>query len=223
MTPNKRKQELRDVKLIKSGEVMRPTESSMASFSATSVFSQEHMASFSAAVFSHAELAKNPGFENNNIDFKSEVCDDASTAEAPSPLRKRKATSAVSLVSLDRSIEEESILAARDPKEMSFLSGCKDSTGVMLLSFPMKLHWMLYECELAHRAKQKSTKKPNEDNKKPKAVIACDANCDDKIIIGWLPSGTAFKIFDQDRFVKEIMPSYFAGTFKDFQRDLELW
>jgi hypothetical protein len=54
----------------------------------------------------------------------------------------------------------------------------------------------------------------------------------DRIIIGWLPNGTAFKIYDEERFVREIMPSYFSSsnqsqeeqcTFEDFKRSLTLW
>jgi len=198
---------------------MRPTTNDMASYS-TSVFSQEHMASFSAAVFSNADLAKTQCFKSENTDETS------TTEESSGAMRKRKATSAVSLVSLDRSIEEEATftVATRDAKEPSCLSGCKNSTGLMLLSFPMKLHWMLYECELCHETKRKSMAKTKE-KKKPKLDDACSQhnNHNDLMIIGWLPGGTAFKIFDQDRFVEEVMPTYFSGTFEDFQKDLALW
>jgi len=180
------------------------------------------MASFSAAVFSHADLAKTQCFKSEDRDGET-----STTEESPGTLRKRKAASAVSLVSLDRSIEEEAILAAgtQDAKLLPFLSGCKDSTGLMLLSFPMRLHWMLHECELCHQAKQKRIPKTN-GNKKPKlddGIPCFNKNHDDLMIIGWLPGGTAFRIFDQDRFVEEVMPTYFSGTFKDFQKDLTLW
>jgi len=53
----------------------------------------------------------------------------------------------------------------------------------------------------------------------------------DDIIIGWLSGGKVFKIYDEERFVREIMPIFFLGhstsaqqqTFQTFQRNLDLW
>lgn len=191
----------------------------------------EGMASFSAAVFSHAELAKHRDFEDiraraedvvrsQRPRSKSESCDVTSTVSMA--LKKRKAASVVSLVSLERSSEDGSTASAatsRDRDEIPFLSECIDSSGLMRLSFPMKLHWMLYECETARKA-QKSTENKKSDKKQKTSPMA---NEDNGIIIGWLNGGRAFKIFDEDRFIKEVMPTYFVGTFKDFKRDLEMW
>ena len=191
-------QEQNDAKLIEAGGIMRTTK---------------HMASFSAAVFSNAELAKNVGFEQRPRSKSEETV--TTTAEpCSSTPRKRKVVSAASLVSLDRSVEDDIVVEAAP-----FLSVCKDSTGLMLLSFPMKLHWMLYQCELARKTEQETKTREDNNNKKPKTIRSDTSTT----IIGWLSSGIAFKIFDEDRFAKEIMPIYFKGTFKDFQRDLGLW
>eukprot|EP00533_Pseudo-nitzschia_delicatissima_P004521 CAMPEP_0116101694 /NCGR_PEP_ID=MMETSP0327-20121206/12946_1 /TAXON_ID=44447 /ORGANISM="Pseudo-nitzschia delicatissima, Strain B596" /LENGTH=242 /DNA_ID=CAMNT_0003593671 /DNA_START=40 /DNA_END=765 /DNA_ORIENTATION=+ len=191
----------------------------------------EGMASFSAAVFSHAELAKHRDFEDiraraenmvrsQRPRSKSEACDGTSTSSMVP--KKRKAASVVSLVSLDRSSEEGSTVSAvasGEPDEIPFLSGCVDSSGLMRLSFPMKLHWMLYECEKTRKAQKRTEDEKSNKKQKTSPRTKEDAG----IIIGWLNGGRAFKIFDEDRFIKEIMPNYFVGTFKDFKRDLEMW
>ncbi len=192
----------------------------------------KNMASFSAAVFSHAELASR---ESQDIMAKTEgdirscsprskldACHGISAAAAPIAARKRKVTSVVSLTSLERSSDDGSTArseASTGAADVPFLTGCADSTGMMRLSFPMKLHWMLYECERDRQAKKRSDVK-NADKKRK---TSGKTNDDNEIIVGWLSSGTAFMIFDEDRFRKEIMPKYFVGTFEDFKRDLKLW
>lgn len=43
-------------------------------------------------------------------------------------------------------------------------------------------------------------------------------------IISWLPDGKSFKVFDKQRFEKEVMPHYFkTTTYKSFQRNCNLW
>jgi len=115
----------------------------------------------------------------------------------------------------------------------------RDLGGLML---PMKLHLMLdrYESERRKRkSNAASTTTNNASSKKQKTgqnenhqdMNNKDKN-NDRIIIGWLPSGTAFKIYDEERFVREIMPSYFSSSnqsqeeqcsFEDFKRSLALW
>eukprot|EP00531_Pseudo-nitzschia_arenysensis_P007988 CAMPEP_0116149238 /NCGR_PEP_ID=MMETSP0329-20121206/18819_1 /TAXON_ID=697910 /ORGANISM="Pseudo-nitzschia arenysensis, Strain B593" /LENGTH=250 /DNA_ID=CAMNT_0003645495 /DNA_START=106 /DNA_END=858 /DNA_ORIENTATION=- len=197
------------------------------------------MASFDAAVFSHAELAYK---ESEDILMaeaeaeaeaedaiklcrprsKSDVSNGASEAAAPIAPRKRKVASVVSLISLERSSEDGSSVtsdASTGADDIRVIAGCVDSTGMMRLSFPMKLHWMLYECEMTRqvnkRTEDKNADKKRKTSDKTKAGIG--------IIIGWLSGGTSFMIFDEDRFIKEIMPMYFVGTFEDFKRDLKLW
>jgi hypothetical protein len=43
-------------------------------------------------------------------------------------------------------------------------------------------------------------------------------------IISWLPDGRSFKIYNKERFAREIMPKYFgSSTYKSFQRSKNLW
>jgi len=73
----------------------------------------------------------------------------------------------------------------------------------------------------------------SKNDKQRRNQSSSNSNDDDDIIIGWLSSGEAFKIYNEDRFVREIMPSYFARcgdcksreqiSFEDFQKDLRLW
>jgi len=81
------------------------------------------------------------------------------------------------------------------------------------LRFPWKLHLLLERCEYEHN--QKLSAAANE-GKNPGSVI--------DMPISWLPCGKAFKVHDKERFVKEIMPSFFGTqSFKTFQRNLNLW
>jgi hypothetical protein len=43
-------------------------------------------------------------------------------------------------------------------------------------------------------------------------------------IVSWLPNGRSFKVHNQERIVKEILPRFFKQTkYKSFQRQLNLW
>ena len=81
------------------------------------------------------------------------------------------------------------------------------------LRFPWKLHLLLERCEYEHSQK----------------LAACVAegtspNSVPDMPISWLPCGKAFKVHDKERFVREVMPSFFGTqSFKTFQRNLNLW
>jgi hypothetical protein len=75
-------------------------------------------------------------------------------------------------------------------------TSCDTHTGSSKLRFPFRLHDMLLD----------ATKNGFED------------------VIGWLPSGTAFQIIDQDLFEEYILQAYFDMTkYKSFQRQLNLY
>jgi hypothetical protein len=79
------------------------------------------------------------------------------------------------------------------------------------LRFPWKLHLLLERCEYQqkHAACAAEGKNPASLSDMP---------------ISWLPCGKAFKVHDKERFVQEIMPSFFGThSFKTFQRNLNLW
>jgi len=101
--------------------------------------------------------------------------------------------------------------------------GARGPRGLLLLSFPVKLHLMLERCE-----SERSNRKNNTKSKRQKKGDENQDTDNNNIIIGWLSGGKAFKIYDKARFVKEIMPSYFLGhgggsSFENFQRNLDLW
>ncbi len=81
------------------------------------------------------------------------------------------------------------------------------------LRFPWKLHLLLERCEYEHQQK----------------LAACVAegtstNSIPDMPISWLPDGKSFKVHDKERFVREVMPSFFGTqSFKTFQRNLNLW
>jgi hypothetical protein len=75
-------------------------------------------------------------------------------------------------------------------------TSCDINTGSSKLRFPFRLHDMLLD----------ATKNGFED------------------VIGWLPSGTAFQIVDQELFEEYILQAYFDMTkYKSFQRQLNLY
>lgn len=81
------------------------------------------------------------------------------------------------------------------------------------LRFPWKLHLLLERCEYEHQQK----------------LAACVAEGTNPasipdMPISWLPCGKSFKVHDKERFVREVMPSFFGTqSFKTFQRNLNLW
>lgn len=102
-------------------------------------------------------------------------------------------------------------------------SGVKGGAGVGMkgptpevaqqLRFPWKLHLLLERCEYEHQQKL--------------AAAAAEGSSPNRVPdmpISWLPTGKAFKVHDKERFVKEVMPSFFGTqSFKTFQRNLNLW
>jgi len=94
----------------------------------------------------------------------------------------------------------------------------KKGQGLLMMSFPWKLHSLLERNEQEQRRRHQEQ----------------DEN-DSKLIFGWLSDGKGFAIHDQKRFVHEIMPSYFyfdgssrsnrsrIQSFQTFQQNLELW
>lgn len=81
------------------------------------------------------------------------------------------------------------------------------------LRFPWKLHLLLERCEYEHRQKIAAYQV---EGKNPASLP--------DMPISWLPCGKAFKVHDKERFVREIMPSFFGTqSFKTFQRNLNLW
>jgi hypothetical protein len=81
------------------------------------------------------------------------------------------------------------------------------------LRFPWKLHLLLERCEYEQRQKHATCAAESKNT----------ASLSD-MPISWLPCGKAFKVHDKERFVQEIMPSFFGTqSFKTFQRNLNLW
>jgi len=136
----------------------------------------------------------------------------------------------------------------------------RDPSGLLLLSFPLKLHLILQRCEgesiiRRNNFKQQKTGDGRAGGKSKKnngyLAVSGRKNTDmmdtgtttttttttdinnysnnDEILIGWLSSGKAFKIYDEERFVREIMPSYFfergnnSASFETVVRNLDLW
>jgi len=81
------------------------------------------------------------------------------------------------------------------------------------LRFPWKLHLLLERCEYEHQQKMAAYAA---EGKNPASIP--------DMPISWLPDGKAFKVHDKERFVREVMPSFFGTqSFKTFQRNLNLW
>lgn len=123
----------------------------------------------------------------------------------------------------------------------------RNPQGLLLLSFPLKLHLMLERCESERCCRRRNPKRrsvpcsesglvsvPDVSSSEEEETNSTDASSDSdhddsSIIVGWLPSGKSFKIYDEERFVREIMTSYFFGhddsngSFETFERNLELW
>eukprot|EP00536_Pseudo-nitzschia_multiseries_P003492 jgi/Psemu1/186006/e_gw1.54.14.1 len=123
----------------------------------------------------------------------------------------------------------------------------RDQRGLLLLSFPLKLHLILQRCEadkVDRRNNCKRTKRGHgcrcevrdrdeSDNLASSRLCSKRTQNTEKdsndSIIGWLSSGTAFKIYDEERFVREVMPSYFfernddKPSFDTFKRNLDMW
>ena len=77
------------------------------------------------------------------------------------------------------------------------------------LRFPWKLHLLLERCEYENASSVAASGGVGVPRDPP---------------IGWLPDGKSFKVHDKERFIKEVMPSFFGTqSFKTFQRNLNLW
>lgn len=112
---------------------------------------------------------------------------------------------------------------SRGPSSPNGHHGIKRGSGVEIkgptpevaqqLRFPWKLHLLLERCEYEHQQK----------------MAAYAAECKNPasipdMPISWLPDGKSFKVHDKERFVREVMPSFFGTqSFKTFQRNLNLW
>lgn len=81
------------------------------------------------------------------------------------------------------------------------------------LRFPWKLHLLLERCEYEHQQKLAAYMAEGQSTSTVPDMP-----------ISWLPCGKAFKVHDKERFVREVMPSFFGTqSFKTFQRNLNLW
>lgn len=107
--------------------------------------------------------------------------------------------------------------------------GARDPKGLLLLTFPMKLHLMLERCESERKNNVGNKRQKNCEENQYTANSSSNNKNNNDIIVGWLPSGRSFKIYDEERFVREIMPLYFLCkpqekcSFETFKRNLDLW
>lgn len=193
-------------------------------------------------------------------------CAASATSKSNPRSRKRRAL---------RNKDEEENDENKDKRGLLYLSGDnQDPAGLLVLSFPMKLHLMLEVCAMKRKNRDRkrvtfsSTIQTEGDEASPKKQKTGESSLmkekasaasslkkektvaertkgqkqgvggqekkNDRIVLGWLAGGKAFKIYDEERFVKEIMPTYFLGqqqlsipqgqcSFKDFERNLKLW
>jgi len=137
----------------------------------------------------------------------------------------------------------------REHQQQQYQSGTLDSIGISHISFPIRLRMVIEKCEL-EQAQRRNNRKPigtttAKKQKKDDCCSADDPSTNDKqneknkmatydrAIIGWTFNGRSFKIYDEERFVREIMPAYFVErsgrksrdqvSIKDFQKSLSLW
>ena len=144
------------------------------------------------------------------------------SSNTTSSFRKRKAAT---LMPLERKLLDDVVLplVTRDPK-----GRWKDIAGMTTISFPLKLHRVIHEYELSYeeiKQKRKLEKKKakGDTDEESKSSTASNSSNGNYRIMGWLHDGKSFQIFDEERFVDQIMPMYFSGTFREFQKDLALW
>ena len=194
----------------------QPSTDDMSSITA-SILSYDHVpssrASMEVSSLPSMELASLQGSQTEDDIMETSTLGSSNTT---SSFRKRKAATLIEGVVLPS--------ATRDPKDR-----WKDFTGLTTIPFPLKLHRVLHEYELSYEETKK--KRKLETNKKQKEKVdkgeqtksSTESNDNEKIF-GWLHGGTSFQIFDQERFVNEIMPKHFSETsFREFQKDLALW
>lgn len=94
------------------------------------------------------------------------------------------------------------------------IRGLEPRRGGTKVTFPMKLHALLEDQEQQRQQQQASATEPDTND---------DEN--DTRVIGWLPHGRAFCIYDRHRFWTELMPLYFEHQteFSSFQRQLNIY
>jgi len=183
----------------------------------------------------HQQIASNAagdGGENSNGTTSNDNAVARSRNEATTlpPSKKRRVNS-----DMPKTANAESRKAKRI--SVSNVKHCcrypiRDQRGLLLLSFPLKLHLILQRCE-ADRVERRNNLKQLQKGEECRCKASSDDSRDelgnDDVIIGWLSSGTAFKIYDEERFVREVMPSYFfeqdnnKHSFETFQRNLDMW
>lgn len=224
--------------LLRVGTIRTPT--AMTSFTITAAYQDGSTVTSPKDGAQSTEQAKTAHADDTTIDTQQHKPEISAGAMAVSPpatpsttrsaTRKRKALT-------NTNYNDET--AARDPQ------------GLVLLSFPMKLRLLLERCT-SERSKTPSTpttppnsRRTTSHKRQKKSDESQDNTQDkDKLIIGWLSGGKAFKIYDEERFVREIMPTYFLGqressrrlstgrrtkkpqepiSFEAFKRKLDLW
>lgn len=231
--------------LLRVGTIRTPT--AMTSFTITAAYQDASTVASPKALSekkqdgaqSRAKTAHADDTTNDTKQHKPEILTGAMAVSPPttpsttrSATRKRKALT-------NTNYNDET---ARDPR------------GLALLSFPMRLRLLLERCgSEGSKTPSTPTTPPSRcttSHKRQKKSDECEDDGEhntqdkDKIIIGWLSGGNAFKIYDEERFVREIMPTYFHGqrkssrrpstgrrtkklqepiSFEAFKRDLDLW
>lgn len=211
------------IKIKKGPQNEKHTSTDDMSSITASILSYDHFASSRASM----EVDSLPSMELGSLQ-SSQTEDDVmetstlGSSNTTSSFRKRKAAT---LMPLQQSLVEGVVLpaATRDPKDKG-----KDFTGLTTIPFPLKLHRVLHEYELNYEETQKKhkleTKKKKAKVDKGEQTKSTNTSNGNEKIFGWIQSGTSFQIFDQERFVDEILPMYFSETsFREFQKDLALW
>lgn len=149
-----------------------------------------------------------------------------SNASSSRNIKGSQSSSLASLSKINSSLSSPTLNPIATPGSnatFSSNSGVKRGAGVDVkgptpevaqqLRFPWKLHLLLERCEYEHQQKLAAA-----------AAEGTSPNRVPDMPISWLPTGKAFKVHDKERFVKEVMPSFFGTqSFKTFQRNLNLW
>ncbi len=206
---------LREVAIKTTSKNGKPSNTDDMSSITASIISHDHFstsrASMSLASVQGSQTANDDDDDDDDI-METSTLGSSNTTRS---LRKRKLEGLMPAAG-----------GTRDPKDR-----WKESTGLTMLSFPLKLHRFLHEYELSceeHNTKRRpkllEEKKKAKLENQPSATSKTNNDQHGEKIIGWVQGGTAFQIFDQVRFVDEIMPKYFSqSSFREFQKDLVLW
>mmetsp|Transcript_20677 Transcript_20677/g.48825 ORF Transcript_20677/g.48825 Transcript_20677/m.48825 type:complete len:384 (-) Transcript_20677:54-1205(-) len=183
----------------------------------------------------------------------------AAAAAAATPAVPTTAGQTPTTVTRKRKVFSSTSTTQQQQQQQPDPPGIQLSTGISHLSFPMRIR-IVIERHAAEQTRKRNNLKtagttPSKKRKNNNGCCSVDDFCEndkqrrnrsgnsdgnsynsnDDIIIGWVSRGEAFKIYDEDRFVREIMPSYFARcgggdcksrdqiSFEDFRKDLWLW